>query len=85
MGNNASRETRVMSYTRLLEICNTGSMDKLIAESDVHSAVIASCLENLYAARRIVDLSAETTKDDTLYEANSHLDTLAATLNKLLK
>lgn len=60
-------------------------VDKLIQESEVHSAVVAYCLEHLYAARRVVDEAAEATKEDTLYGANEHLDLVAAVLARLLR
>lgn len=60
-------------------------MDKLLAESEVHSAVVAYCLEHLYAARRLVDESAERTGDDQVYGAADRLDLVAAVLTRLLR
>lgn len=58
--------------------------EELIDEASLHSALTAYCLENTYAARRIIDLSAEQSKDDSLYEAVAHLDKVADLLRRLL-
>lgn len=42
-------------------------------------------LKDLYAARCIIDQAAEITKEDSLYEANSHLDEIAKLLTSLMQ
>jgi hypothetical protein len=59
-------------------------IEKLLKESSIHSAIVSELLRDLYAGRRIIDLSVETTKDDSLYESVEHLDRIADTVRKLL-
>ena len=59
-------------------------MEDYFSEAQVHPVIVAKCLQHLYRVHELVNESAETSKDDSLYSATAELDQLAALLTRLL-